>query len=58
MLNAQVASMMINEKDLEAKFNESEEVIEAVSEEPYYAIAHVDISAVIHFPRQTKTANR
>ena len=56
-IHAQVASMMINEKDLEAKFNEPEEVIEVVSEEPYYAIAHVDIPAVIHFPRQTKTAN-
>ena len=51
---AQAASMMINEKDLKAKFNEPEEVIEVVSEEPYYAIAHVDIPAVIHFPRQTK----
>ena len=56
-IHAQAACMMMNEMDLEKKFNEPEEVIEVISEDPYLAVAHVDTPAVIHFPRQTKTAN-
>ena len=57
-IHAQVAFMMINETDLEKKFDEPEELIEIIiSEDPYLAVAHVDVPAVIHFPRHTKTAN-
>ena len=49
--------MMINETDLEKKFDDPEELIEIISEDPYLAVAHVDIPAVIHFPRHTKTAD-
>ena len=50
--------MVVYGDDLENKFNDKERVFEVLSEEPYYAVAHVGKTpAVIHFPRQTNSAN-
>ena len=50
--------MLIDEDDMESKYNEPKEVIEVLSEKPYYAVAHTGKHpAVIHFPRQTKAPN-
>ena len=57
-VHAQVAFMLIDEDDMESKYNEPKEVIEVLSEKPYYAVAHAGKHpAVIHFPRQTKAPN-
>ena len=40
-IHAQVAFMLINDGELLTKYNEKNENIEVVSEDPYYAIAHV-----------------
>ena len=50
--------MLINDGELLTKYNEKNENIEVVSEDPYYAIAHVGkVPSVIHFPLRTKAAN-
>ena len=57
-IHAQVAFMLINDGELLTKYNEKNENIEVVSEDPYYAIAHVGkVPSVIHFPLRTKAAN-
>ena len=57
-VHAQVAFMLVNEDELESKYNEKIETIEVMSDKPYYAIAHAGKApAIIHFPRQTKSAN-
>ena len=45
--------MLVNEDELENKYNEKIETIEVMSDKPYYAIAHAGKApAIIHFPRQ------
>ena len=57
-IHAQALFIIVNGDDLEKKFNDKEREIEVLSEDPYYAVAHVGkMPAIIHFPRQTKSAN-
>ena len=57
-IHAQALFIIVDGDDLENKFNDKEREIEVLSEDPYYAVAHVGKTpAVIHFPRQTKSAN-
>ena len=57
-IHSQVAFMLLNKNELDKKYDEKKEDVEVLMEKPYYAIAHVGKApAVIHFPRQTKSAN-
>ena len=50
--------MLIDQEEMDTKYDEKKESIEVMSEKPYYAIAHAGkVPAIIHFPRQTKSAN-
>ena len=57
-IHAQAACMLWDTDELITKYDEANEDLEVVNEDPYLAVAHVgDVPAVIHFPRQTKSAN-
>ena len=57
-IHSQVAFMLLNKNELDKKYDEKKEDVEVLMEKPYYAIAHVGKApAVIHFPRQTKSAD-
>ena len=54
-VHAQVVFMLIDEDDMQTKYDEPKLVIEVLSEKPYYTVAHAGKHpAMIHFPRQTK----
>ena len=57
-IHAQAACMLWNTDELKFEYDEKDEDLELVCEDPYLAVAHVgNVPAIIHFPRQTKSAN-
>ena len=56
--HAHVAVLMIGEDEIKKEMKKGDVTVDIISKTPYYAIAHAGKSpAVIHFPRQTKSAN-
>ena len=58
MMVSKDAFMMVSKDDIEKKYEEENEVIEVLSENPYFAVAHVGKSpSLIFFPKLSKAPN-
>ena len=57
-IHALAACMLWDTDELKTKYYEEKEDLEIVNDDPYLAVAHAgEVPAIIHFPRQTKSAN-
>lgn len=57
-IHAQAAFMLIGDASTAPAYDTIEDTVEVISSKPYYAVAHVgNMPSIIHFPRQTKSAN-